>query len=110
MSGTLLLATTIAFRGATLIDGTGAPPRENALLVVTDGRVVSVGAATPKALAALPPGTVKSAAYADGHWTLELARADPAVIGDLDARMRAVRVPMLVATSANGARVRIGGP
>jgi len=62
------------------------------------------------ALAALPPGTVKSALYADGHWTLELARADPVVVRDLDARMRAARVPMLVATSASGARVRIGGP
>ncbi|HEY2797444.1 MAG TPA: amidohydrolase family protein [Thermoanaerobaculia bacterium] len=66
MSGTLLLATTIAFRGATLIDGTGAPPRENALLVIADGRVVSVGAATPKALAALPPGTKVVAA--EGKW------------------------------------------
>jgi hypothetical protein len=61
------------------------------------------------ALAALPPGIVKSATYADGHWTIELARADPAVIRDLDARMRAARVPVLVATSATGARVRIGG-
>jgi hypothetical protein len=61
------------------------------------------------ALAALPPGIVKSAIYSDGHWTLELAHADPAVIHDLDARMRAARVPMLVATSANGARVRVGG-
>src|SRR6478736_337988 len=48
------------------------------------------------ALAALPPGIVKSAVYADGHWTLELARADPVVVRDLDARMRAARVPMLV--------------
>ncbi len=66
MSGTLLLATTIAFRGATLIDGTGAPPRENALVVVTDGRIVSVGQATPKALAALPPGARIVAA--EGKW------------------------------------------
>lgn len=57
MSGTLLLATTIAFRGATLIDGTGTPPLENALLVVSGGRIVSVGPATPEALARLPPGT-----------------------------------------------------
>lgn len=62
------------------------------------------------ALAALPPGVVKGATYADGHWTLELARADPAMIRDLDVRMRAARVPALVATSATGARVRIGGP
>lgn len=51
----LLLATTIAFRGATLIDGTGAPPLPDALLVVSDGRIVSVGKATARALAAVPP-------------------------------------------------------
>ena len=56
MSGTLLLAaTTIAFRGATVVDGTGAPPVSDALLVVSDGRIVSVGRATPEAIAALPP-------------------------------------------------------
>jgi imidazolonepropionase-like amidohydrolase len=53
----LLLATTFALRGATLIDGTGAPPRSNSLLLVRDGRVVSVGEATAAALAALPAGT-----------------------------------------------------
>lgn len=53
----LLFATTIAFRGATLIDGTGAPARVNELLVVRDGRVLSVGEAKPEALAALPAGT-----------------------------------------------------
>jgi imidazolonepropionase-like amidohydrolase len=52
----LLFATTIAFRGATLIDGTGAPPRPDALLVIRDGRIVSVGPATPDALGALPAG------------------------------------------------------
>jgi imidazolonepropionase-like amidohydrolase len=53
----LLLATTIAFRGATLIDGSGAPARPNALLVVAGDRIVSVGEATPEALAGLAPGT-----------------------------------------------------
>jgi imidazolonepropionase-like amidohydrolase len=53
----VLLAATIAFRGATLIDGTGAPPRPNSLLVVSGDRILSVGEATPQALAALPPGT-----------------------------------------------------
>ena len=52
-----MLATTLAVRGATLIDGTGAPPVPNALLVVSDGRIVSVGTATPEALKALPAGT-----------------------------------------------------
>ncbi len=61
-----LLAATIAFRGATLIDGTGAPARGNSLLVVRDDRVVSVGEATPEALAALPAGTAVT--DASGRW------------------------------------------
>jgi type II secretion system protein L len=62
------------------------------------------------ALAALPADSVKSATYADGHWTVDLARAEPAAVHDLDARMRAAGVPALVAMSATGARVRFGGP
>ena len=57
MSGSILLATSIALRGATLIDGTGAPALPDSLLVVADGRIVSVGRATPTALEALPAGT-----------------------------------------------------
>ncbi len=63
-----MLATTIAFRGATLIDGTGAPPIPNSLLVVTDGRIVSVGPASPAAVAALPAGAELVAA--EGQWIL----------------------------------------
>jgi hypothetical protein len=62
------------------------------------------------ALAAIPPETVKSATYADGHWTLDVAPADPATIRNVDARMRAAGVPMLAALSATGARLRLGGP
>ena len=62
------------------------------------------------ALAALPPGAVKSATYSSGHWTLDLARADAATIRDLDARMRDAGLPVLVATSPTGARLRFGGP
>ena len=61
------------------------------------------------ALANLPPGAVKRAAYADGHWTLDLALANPAAIGDLEARMRSAGVSALTAPSANGVRLRIGG-
>ena len=68
MSGELLLASTIAFRGATLIDGTGAPPRSNSLLVVTGGRIVSVESATPEALKALPAGT--ELIPAEGRWII----------------------------------------
>ncbi len=51
-----MLFAVVAFRGATLVDGTGAAPRENALLVVENGRIVSVGPSGPAALAALPAG------------------------------------------------------
>lgn len=65
MSGEVLLAA-IAFRGATLIDGTGSPPVSNSLLVVEDGRIVSVGPASAEALRALPAGTKVVAA--EGKW------------------------------------------
>ncbi len=65
--------------------------------------------ATP-ALGALPPGTLKSANYGGGHWTLDFARVDPSVIRDLDSRMRTIGMPALIATSADGTRVRFGGP
>lgn len=61
------------------------------------------------ALASLPPGSVKRASYADGHWTFELALADAATISELDARMRGAGVPALVAQTPAGARIRIGG-
>jgi len=62
------------------------------------------------ALRALPPGAVKTAIYADGHWTLDLAHADAAQVSDLDGRLRVAGLPALVATSASGTRVRIGTP
>lgn len=61
-----MLFAVVAFRGATLVDGTGAPPRETALLVVENGRIVSVGSATPAALAALPAGA--QVRDASGKW------------------------------------------
>ncbi len=61
-------------------------------------------------LRTLPPGTVKSATYADGHWTLDLAHADAAQVDALDAGLRGAGVAALVATSASGTRVRIGTP
>ena len=66
MSTAAVLAATIAFRGATLIDGTGAPAVRDSLLVISDGRIVSVGQATPEALRALPPGTKVEAV--SGKW------------------------------------------
>ena len=52
----LVVAATLVLRGATLIDGTGAPPVRESLVVVRDGKIVSAGPASAAALAALPPG------------------------------------------------------
>ncbi|MEP6995185.1 MAG: hypothetical protein ABI968_11735, partial [Acidobacteriota bacterium] len=60
------MAAVIALRGATLIDGTGAAPISDSLLVVSGGRVVSVGPASPAALSALPAGT--KMLPAQGKW------------------------------------------
>jgi imidazolonepropionase-like amidohydrolase len=58
LRGSSLLAAVIAFRGGTLIDGTGAPPVRDALLVVAEGRVTYAGAATFEAVHAVPAGAV----------------------------------------------------
>lgn len=58
----------LVFRGATLIDGTGAPPRGNALLVLSGDRIASIGEATPEALAKLPPDAL--IIDASGKWIL----------------------------------------
>jgi len=80
----------------------------NALAAPDDGLPL-LARATP-ALAGLPTGAVKSATYSSGHWTLDLARADAALVSDLDVRMRSAGIPVLIATSPAGARVRFGGP
>jgi type II secretion system protein L len=91
----------LARRYAALRHAQGLPAPDDALPLLAR--------ATP-ALAALPGGAVKSASYADGHWTLDLTRPDAATIADVDARLRAAGVPALVATSAAGTRIRFGGP
>ena len=87
MSGTVLLATTIAIRGATLVDGTGAPPVSNSLLVVADGRIVTVGVATPEALRSLPAGTEILAA--EGEWIVP-GLVDAHVHSESDEDLRAM--------------------
>ena len=44
---------TVAFVGATIIDGTDAAPLENGVLVITDGRIRTVG---PRSDVTLPQG------------------------------------------------------
>jgi imidazolonepropionase-like amidohydrolase len=58
----------IAFRGATLVDGTGSPPFPNALFVISGERILSVGPASAEAVKALPAGT--QVIKADGKWIM----------------------------------------
>lgn len=60
------------------------------------------------ALAALPAGTLKSATYADGHWTLDLQRVESGVIRDLDGRLKRAGATAIIATTPAGTRLRIG--
>ena len=53
---TLAQAPVTAFVGATLIDGTGAPPVENGVVVVRDGRIAAAGRA---ASVSIPPGAIQ---------------------------------------------------
>ncbi|MEP6656832.1 MAG: type II secretion system protein GspL [Betaproteobacteria bacterium] len=62
------------------------------------------------AIARLPRGAVKRAVYADAHWTLEVAAADAASLGDLQAQLRQARVDAIVVAVPGGARVRLGSP
>ncbi len=78
----------LARRYASLRHSQGLPAPDDALPLLAR--------ATP-ALAALPAGAVKSASYADGHWTLDLAPPDATTIADLDDRLRVAGVPALVA-------------
>ena len=62
------------------------------------------------ALAVLAPGTIRSASYADGHWTFDLPRLDAATLTRLDEALRNAGTPALAATSDSGTRVRVGAP
>ena len=64
----LLLAATIAFRGATVIDGTGAPPRANMLVVITGDRITSISPVTPASLRGIPSGA--EIVNAEDQWIL----------------------------------------
>lgn len=91
----------LARRYAELRHARGKPAPDDALPLL---------ARAAPAMSALPAGLVKSAAYADGHWTLDLARAEPTALRDFEVRMRGAGLPVLAATSSTGTRVRFGGP
>jgi hypothetical protein len=59
------------------------------------------------ALSALPSGTLKSATYADGAWTIEFASLDPAAQAAIDRALRNAGANALQAKTAGGYRMRI---
>ncbi len=66
------------------------------------------------ALATLPTGTLKTATYADGHWTLDLAKPEAGVADRLERQMTNAGLVTLQATQPAGVRMRVslatGGP
>ena len=106
----------VAYTGATVWDGTGAPALEDATLVVEDGRVVSVeaGGAVPEGAAEVSlegrwviPGLIDAHAHATGHWA-------PAEVSDPVARLEGdlllfARYGVTTVNSLGGAPEGAGG-
>ena len=59
-------------------------------------------------LGRLPAGALKSATFADGHWTLDLQKIDAEALRDLDARWKPAGLAPLTASTPAGHRIRIG--
>src|SRR5207253_603483 len=59
------------------------------------------------ALAAVPPGALKSARYADGAWTIDFATLDAAALAALDRGLRNAGVDALQASTSAGNRMRL---
>jgi hypothetical protein len=72
------------------------------------GDALPLAARAAPALAVLPIGSIRSATYADGHWTFDIARIDEAALREFDVRMREAGLPVLTATTPAGTRARFG--
>jgi hypothetical protein len=59
------------------------------------------------ALAALPAGTLRTATWSGGAWTLELGALDDAALASLVARTRSAGLAPLHARTTNGVRLRL---
>ena len=63
------------------------------------------------ALAVLPAGVLKTAMYADGHWTFDLTKPGATTVARLERQLAGAGLATLQATSDTGARVRVSlGP
>lgn len=83
-----------------------ADARHRAGLMAPGDALPLLAQATP-ALAQLPPGTLRSAVYGDGAWTLDLARIDAEQLERIDRGLTAQGVALLQAPTAAGLRLRL---
>jgi len=83
-----------------------AEARHRAGLLAPGDALPLLAQATP-ALAELPPGTLKSAVYGDGAWTLDLAKVDAARLARIDRALTDQGVAVLQAETAAGTRLRL---
>jgi hypothetical protein len=59
------------------------------------------------ALAALPPGALRTATWTAGAWTLELAPLDETVLAGFMQRLAGAGLSSLQARTASGVRARV---
>jgi len=95
---------------ATAIARGHAEARHRAGLAAPADALPLLARAAP-AFAALPGGVLKSATYAGGQWTFELATLEPSAAARLERQLASAGLATLQATNAAGARVRVSlGP
>lgn len=83
-----------------------AEARHGAGLAAPSDALPLLARAAP-ALAALPAGVLKRAAYSDGYWTFELASTDASATTRLERQLASTGLTTLQATSASGTRLRV---
>jgi type II secretion system protein L len=87
------------------IAGRYAAARHRAGLAAPTDALPMLARAAP-ALATLPAGVLKSATYADGHWTFDLAKSENVTSG-LESQLASAGLTSLAAVNAAGTRIRV---
>jgi hypothetical protein len=83
-----------------------AAMRHRAGAIASDDALPLLARAAP-ALATLPSGAIKSAAFVDGAWTVELAALDAPALSALDRRLQDAGLAPLQAKTNAGYRMRV---
>jgi hypothetical protein len=83
-----------------------AEARHGAGLAAPSDALPLLARAAP-ALAALPAGVLRRAAYSDGTWTFDLANADVNATARLERQLASTGLTTLQATNASGTRLRV---